>query len=526
MSHKFKRRRKRTGSTSARFRPAPLVPVESMRPASIGRAELAACGAVCIVALTLIALIWLLTTRAVQEQRAEIRERAEQHLAGEAASIAETVGHELLMIDQSLTILQAAWKQDSDLVDLEKSQKLMPALTGVTDDLFICDDQHIIRQDILPKAVGQGVGAAYVTFPHGSLEQFGSDGSTDRDSLVVQGETGGTIEARTFLMYVVRPLDHPKGWLLGASYRSAELTKLFAQGALGFNPLVALIDTKRGIVQSVVGPGARRPTTDVSHTPLFGMITRSATGSWIGESAIDGVERLHAFHTVPDREMAVLVAANLAGVMAPAESLAAGAHAVAFVATGLVLGIGGLVLWELFTIRGHRRQQRTFERIRAELDRLRAEQEGNTARTLLNAARLQVVLDHTADGIALFDSGLRLVQWNEPFRWGIGIEPVREMPLDTLLREQAGNGLFGPVADLEAEVASRAGILRTGDPAGSPQSGPGNETLLLRGMPIAEGGFILLLGGMTGREGAAERMPEIHRPAAAPETSASGSIDW
>ena len=33
------------------------------------------------------------------------------------------------------------------------------ALTAVTDDLFIADERHIIQQDILPQAVGQGVGA-------------------------------------------------------------------------------------------------------------------------------------------------------------------------------------------------------------------------------------------------------------------------------------------------------------------------------------------------------------------------------
>ena len=193
MSDKFKRRRRRTGSTSARFKPSQLVPVESVRPARIGKAELATCGAVAIVAIALTALIWIVTIRAVQEQQTEIRDRAEQAMVGEAAAMAETIGHELLLIDQSLTILQAAWKADSNSVDLGKWQKQMPALTAVADDLFICDDKHIIRQDILPQAVGQGVGAAYVTFPHGSLEQFESDGTKDKESLLLQGDgTGGT----------------------------------------------------------------------------------------------------------------------------------------------------------------------------------------------------------------------------------------------------------------------------------------------------------------------------------------------
>jgi PAS domain-containing protein len=531
MSDKFKRRRRRTGSTSARFRPSQLVPVESVRSARIGKAELAACGAVAIVVLALAALIWIVTIRTVQEQRSEIRDRAEQALVGEAAAMAETIGHELLLIDQSLSILQAAWKADSDSVDLGKWQKQMPALTAVTDDLFICDDKHIVRQDILPQAIGQGVGAAYVTFPHGSLEQFASDGTRDKDTLLLQGDAAGEpIDARQFLMYIVRPLDHPKGWLIGASYRSAELTRLFAQVALGYNPVVALVDTRRGMLQAVVGPAARRPKTDLSKTPLFAVMTRAQSGSWIGVTAIDEVERLHAFHQVAGRDMVVLVAANLAEVMAPADDLAAGVRALAFVATALVAAIGGLVLWELYTIRSQRRRQRTFDRNRGELERLRIEEGGNIARAQLNAVRLQVVLDSITDGIALFDSGLRLVQWNHPFLRGIGIEPRKDMPLDALLREQAANGLFGPIDDVEAEIGRRTGILRAGDAAGLAQPGPDHATLTLRGLPVAEGGFILLLNGITTWEPAPPPAPSAEIDvSAAPEPDAAATaapIEW
>jgi PAS domain-containing protein len=528
MSDKFKRRRRRTGSTSARFKPSQLIPAESIRPARIGRAELAACGAVVIVAVALAALIWIVTIRAVQEQRTEIRERAEQALRGQAASMAETIGHELLLIDQSLTIIQAAWKADSDSVDLAKWQQQMPALTAVADDLFICDDKHIIRQDILPQAVGQGVGAAYVTFPHGSLEQFESDGTKDKESLLLQGEaTGAPIDARQFLMYIVRPLDHPKGWLIGASFRSAELTKLFAQAALGYNPVVALVDTRRGIVQAVVGPAARRPKTDLSQSPLFDAMTRTPSGTWIGETAIDGVERLHAFQKVAGRDMVVLVAVNLSEVLEPANNLASGARALAFVATALIMAIGGLVLWEFYTIRGDRRRKRIFDRNRGELERLRIEEAANVARAQLNAVRLQVVLDSIADGIALFDSSLRLVQWNHPFLRGIGIEPRKDMPLDALLRDQGANGLFGSTQDVEAEIARRAGILRSGDTAGLPQPGPGQETLTLRGLPITEGGFILLLNGITTWEPtpAPAASAEIDEPAA-PDAAAAAPIQW
>ena len=82
------------------------------------------------------------------------------------------------------------------------------------------------------------------------------------------------------------------------------------------------------------------------------------------------------------------------------------------------------------------------------------------------------------------------------FRQVLSLPLYPEMPLDTLLRAQATNGLFGAVREIEAEIARRMGILRTGDPAGLPQAGPDHETLVLRGLATEEGGFILLLNGL------------------------------
>ena len=529
MSDKFKRRRRRTGSTSARFKPSQLVPVESARRGRIGKAELAACGAVAIVAFALIVLIWIVTQRAMVDQRAEIRDRAERSLSAQAATMAETIGHELLLIDQSLTILQSAWKLDSDQVDLTKWQQQMPALTAVADDLFIADEKQIIRQDILPKAIGQGVGSAYVTFPHGSLELFASDGTKNKDSLLLQGQSGADIDARLFLMYVVRPLDHPKGWIIGASYRSEAVTKMFAEGALGFNPVVALVDTRRGVVQAVVGPSARRPRTDISKTALFSNLTRSPNGTWTGETGIDDAQRLHAFHRVLNRDIAVVVAANLNEVMLPAETLAAGAQSIAFVGSALVLAFGALVLWELYTIRSNARQQRTFERNRSELERLRGDETALSSRAGMNVARMQALLEATSDGVAMFDSSLRLVQWNHRFARGSGIDPQSEMPLDTLLRAQAMRGLFGEVTDLEAEIARRAGILRTGDGEGVQQLGPDGETLTMRGLPVSEGGFMLILNGLTSWQPMPPQAAsvEVDRPAIHAEIPATpAAVEW
>ncbi len=523
MSDKFKRQRRRSGTG---YRNVKLIPVEQVRSLPIGKAEMAACAAVVVVVLALVALIWIVTQRAVQEARADMRYRTEQMLSGQAAVIAETMRQELLVIDQSLKVLQSAWKKDSDVVDLTKWKDDMPALLSVADDIFISDDKHIIRQDILPKAIGQSIGAAYVTFPHGSLETFQSDGTTDREALLLQGELGPPIDARMFMMYIIRPLDHPKGWLVGASFRSEELPRLFAKAGLGYNPIVALVELRHGTAQAIVGPAARRPRIDMSSSPLYGLISRSETGTWEGATSIDGIERVHAFSQVKGRDMAVLVGASTGEVTVPADNLAAGAYALATLGSVLVAAFGALVLWELYTLRGHKRRQRILERNRQELDRLRTDDAANVARSMVNAGRLQVVLKSIQDGIALFDSSQRLVQWNHPFECGIGIALRADMPLDALLREQVTAGLFGPVTDVEADVAHRLMVLRSGVEDGLTQLGPEGESLVLRGLPVEEGGFMLLLNGLAYWQApppppAAEPLEE--KP---PETPAPAPIEW
>lgn len=498
MSDKFKRRnQRRPGSFGAR-RKQQLVPIESIKPLPIGKAEIAALAAMSVVAVALIALIWIVTARSVADQRAQVRDRAEQFAQGQVAVMAETIGHEILMVDQSLSILQSAWQQQKEIFDLRTWRQNMPALTKVASDLFIADDKHIIQQDIMPQAVGQGVGAAYASSLNGALQRLQSDGTDNKEAALLAGRTGDGFDAREFLMYVVRPLAQPKGWLIGASYRSAEVTRLFAHAALGINPVLALIDTRRGQVQAVVGPAARHPKLDVSRSPLYSLIGRSASGVWTGETPIDGVQRILAFQTIPGRDMAVVLGVSLAEAMTLARETASISYTVAAVATGLVVIIAGLVFGVIYNRRDHKRRLRELSRNRSELERLRGNEAVNLAKVQLGAAQIRALFDNVSEGVAVLDAGLRLVQWNALFLHGIGVDLRPDMPLDALLREQHARGLFHAAAsDPEAEIARRVAALRLGEAPGIPQTGPEQEALSLRSVPLAEGGALLILSGLT-----------------------------
>jgi PAS domain-containing protein len=481
-----------------------------------------------MVALALVALIWIVTGRAIQDQGGDVRERAEQTLTGQAATIAETVSHELQMIDQSLSVIQDAWKQDSNAVNLMTWREKLPALMAVSEDLFICDERHVIRQDIIPQAVGQGVGAAYATLPNGVLEVLEPDGTRNKDSLATQRQAGSPVETRQYLMYIIRSLDHPKGWLLGASYRSAELTRLFAQGALRFNATVALVDTQHGTVQAVVGPTARQPNLDISKTPLYGTITRSPSGVWLGPTGLDDVIRLHAFHRVGDRDAMIVVAASWAEVIAPANTLASSARSLASAASALVLLVAGMLLWGLSAFRSYRRHERMYERHKNELERLRADEASSAFQAQVAAAQLGTIVANASDGIGLLDSSLRLTQWNFPFARGFDIALHQDMPLAALLREQLSrqDPTMSDV-DREAEVARRVSILCTSDVAGLTQCGPDGEDLILRGLSMETGGYILLLNGFaTWQAAPLPGLVTLPESAVAPMMPAPVPIDW
>lgn len=523
--------RRRTGSSSRRYRPSELVPIETHRRYHIGVPQILASVAVAVVAALLITLIWIVTNRTALDQRAETRERAEQALSAQAALLADQVRHELLMVDQSLTIIQDAWKQDSDKVDLATWQKSLQALTSVADDIFIADENHIIRQDILPTAIGQGIGSAYVTFPRGSLETFDGDGTLARDGRLAIADITTPIDGREYLMYLVRPLNHPLHWIVGASFRSDQLARLFAASNLGTNGIAALIDMRMGGVQAIIGPAARQPKTDVSRSPMYEAVRKSDSGIWLGPTAMDGAERLIAYHRVQGRDLIAIVGTSWAEAMAPADSIAEGYGSVAAGAT-LVLVIGaGLVLWELYNFRSNARRRRHLERSQTDLLSLQSELAGIKTRAQLTSMQLHILMEGLGDGIAVLDAQLGLSVWNAAFAAVTWLEPALlhvGLPLDELLRRQAAAGAFGPLENPEAEIAQRVATLRIErDRTELRQFGPSDETIALHARSLPDGGLLLMLGGP--RQWQTQPLPTV-APVAAPqeEEAAAGAavIEW
>ncbi|HVC59411.1 MAG TPA: PAS-domain containing protein [Acetobacteraceae bacterium] len=488
----------------------------------IDTAEILACGAVAVICAALISLIWINTDRAIRAQSDDTRGRVEAAITAQAATLAIQAQHEMLMIDQSLDILQTAWNDNPATFNLAAWRQKMPALTAVADDLFIADNKHLIVQDIIPAAVGQGIGSAYATFANGSLEPIHRFGLHGRDNGMLVGELGSGGVVRQYLMYLVRPLGKPAGWIIGASYRSSALTAVFASAGLGRGGLAALIDTHGGGVQALAGTAALRPKLALGNTPMYAaMLARPDGGIWIGRTAIDGVERIVAFRRVPGRDLIVLVGVDRDRAMASADTWADGARSLAAMASLLVLAIGGTLLWELWHRRGTRRRRRALAQAQALLEAAQGDLAAMRMRAAAGTAQMRAMLDCASDAVAVIDGEQHLAAWNQNFAAlsNLPESALREgLPLDDLLRHLALAGRFAaPEEDIEAEVSRRIALPRPESEVGElAEAGPDGTSLVLRAQAVPDGGLVLTLRAADG----------VAVPDAADEATTADPVEW
>jgi PAS domain-containing protein len=472
------------------------------RRSRVGQAEIAACIGVSLVAVALIVLIWIISLRNINEQAADERDRVERMVTAQAVTLAEEIHQELAVVDQSLSILQEAWNRDAGNFDLLDWQKRLPALTGVAKDIFIADEKRVVQQDILPQAIGQGIGGPYLNFPQGTLEYLGREGLTTRTGQLIFAESGGVVETRRYLMYIVRPLAKPTNWLIGASYRTEELVKLYSQIAIGINGVVALIDSQRGTLQAVAGTAARRPRIELAKSDMLAAFKAKTSGTWTGPTAIDGVLRIHGFAKIPDRDMIVTVGFVQAAAMSPAAIIGAEAWWVAFGGSAVIVAIAGLILWEIFNLRDNLRRQRRVTRMQSDLESLQHEVATVRARSATAFGQVAALLRISSESVALLDSELQLSSWNSRFAAEIGV-PAEVLqvglPADELFRHQAHAGLIGSIESddnesIEAEIAQRVAILRT-EPAGAalPQLTPDGRRTAMYADVVPDGGGVLLV---------------------------------
>jgi PAS domain-containing protein len=469
----------------------PLRATPAGRQIQLHAAEMVTSIGVALAAIALLALIWLVEARSVETQTNDLRARVEATVETQAVLLAEQIRREMLGVEQSLHILGEAFQADPDHFDMNAWRQRMPALTDVMDDVFIADEKYIIRHDINPAEVGLGMGSRVPGMFHSEA------GKPDPDAAMLIAPTMQTPRTRQYTLLLILRLDRPGGWLVGASYKTSALQRLFAEANLGPQGMTALIDTRLGRVEAVAGPAAANPNYDIASSPMYAAMQLRPDDTWIGASAPDGVQRIHGFRRVPGRQLATVVAVDAAQAMGAAAAWGQDARALAAAASMVVLAAALVALYAIWTFRSKRRLRQSLERELGLVNNAQAEL--NEARSRLGGrvGQVQALLAGVEEGVLLLDGELRLAEWNRHMPGLLGVAPEflqPGLPLDDVLRRQASEGAFGPLDDMEAEITRRLARLRSGSetvPAIYP--GPEGRSLAVFASRHPDGSLLLIM---------------------------------
>ena len=449
----------------------------------------------------LIGFTWFATNRIVAAQERETIERANTIVAGLSATYAEQLNRHVLALDQSLDVMVKEWESDPRRFNLEVWRARATVLAGISRDMFLTDENGTIRQASVPEFIGQSIA---------DLEVFrdAAEHANDKPKLYV-GPPGINPIMRQWHLDVARTLHNPDGSFAGiiaADYRLSAITDVFGAASPGPNGFAAFFSLGDGKLRGTLGSGTAAQDANISDTPMFAAVdsegattggAKGGAGLWVGPSAADAVPRIHAFRRLPGRDLAVIAGLDQREVLRPVVTWAWQARLFAGGITALGTIITVLVASELYHAR--RRAARARED-QAQLAAAHALAEVSRAHADVAFQQLHATFATVADGVAIFDAQLNLVEWNTlfPERSGVNASFIRiGLPMEDVLRIQAQAGYFGETEDVPQEVERRTALFRAGNFGDSQCFLAEGRVIELRCRPLTEGGFVALYTDIT-----------------------------
>lgn len=452
--------------------------------------------AIFLAAAALVGLTWSGVTMAVRAERSEAQAGAETDVANQALAFETQLQLQLLAVDQTLRMLQHEWEADPSGFDLQSWQRRAVVLGDVSLRLFIAGSDGVVRQSGMPEMLGVDVGAR---------EYFQHEATMPADDgrMFIARAARGLVTNR-WNVVLVRRLSTQDGGFAGiaaVSYGPDALARLFAAADLGRDGLIEVVGLTDGQVRAAAGPADAAPGQDVAGTPMFAAARAHPDGRWSGPSP-DGVERLHAFRQLPDRDMVLVVGRDRADALHGSRAWVDGAFAAAWVTTALIVAMAAALVRSILA---SRRRERLLSDGQASLAAANLDLRTARARADATAAGLEATLAGMSDGVVLVGPDLRLVQWNDAAIDMIGVAPPvlqAGMHMADVLRFMARAGQFGPV-DPEAEVARRlAALWSPGQPRHIKfeRTRPDGRVLEVRRSALPDGGFVVLFADVTLRK--------------------------
>jgi len=463
------------------------------------------CGAALVVvsALGLIGLTWAGTLSAIHAQARQAEARIEARVTNQAVNFQQEIRRELLELDQTLRILDAAWQADPQHFDLNAWRTRTVALSDLSDDIVLADASGTVIQSTVPARIGTDIAAT--DYFRGAQQHGRTRPETFLDGVTLDS---GTHQWR---MEAARRMQGPDGAFAGIiaiAWRIGAIDGIFRQAEIGPHPLMALVGLRDGTLRAIDGPAIAAPGQAIGSSAMFQALAAAPNDIWVGPSAPDGILRIHAFRQVPGSDLAVVVGMDDADALAPAVAWANQARLFAACISALIAALATLLL--IGQARTRRRQAALADE-RTVLAAANAQFEFAKARADAKTAQLQATLDGMYDGVAMMDSNLCLVEWNERFPEIAGVPPqiLRiGLSMEDILRAQARGGQFGPV-HVESEVARRMALLRAGGAfASTERRRPDGRMIELRRNRLPDGSFVTLYSDVTARKQAEDALRE------------------
>jgi signal transduction histidine kinase/DNA-binding response OmpR family regulator len=438
-------------------------------------------------AIGLVVLIWLGSISALRANRAEVEAHAAAETANQTLMIADRMNEHLAAIDRTLRFLEREWENNPEGFDLPAWRQRAVVLSDGALQVFITDAAGVVRQATDSAMLGADV--AQRSFFRNRAALPADDGSIYIGDAVRKPDGGG------WMLNIARRLDLPDGDFAGVITVRYDLGALFAyfrEANLGRNGLIELVAQTDEHLLAAFG-GDALPGQTIAGTALGRAIAAMPDGRWTGATPSDGVERVHAFHTLRDRGLELVLGMAVADAVRPAMRWEGQALIFTGLTTVLVLILAMALLMQA------RAAQRRVVALGEEQALLAAAKADADAKS----QRLQVTLAGMSDGIMMMDADLRLVEWNARFPELIGVAPAMlhcGLPFADVLRAQTRAGEFGPV-DVEAEVAMRIAAIRAaGESVTAERARPDGRAIAVRRRRLADGSFVTIYTDITERK--------------------------